>query len=62
MTKTERIKLRIAINRLHDDDGWDDGMTMLHQLLNPDWKNPLDMMRRIAYKDIASMIDGVDEE
>ena len=54
MTKKEKELVRKAINRLHDDDGWDDGIGILKGLLNPEWVNPLSGCKKVSYQDICN--------
>ncbi len=54
MTKNEKIILKKAINRLHDDDGWDEGISLLKRLIDPKWKNPLENVKKVSYLEICS--------
>jgi len=54
MTKKEKTLLKTAINRLHDDDGWDDGISILKRLINPNWVHPLSELKSISIYEVLS--------
>lgn len=41
MTKKERVLVKKAINLLHKDEGWDEGIGILKKLVDPNWKDYL---------------------
>lgn len=58
MTKKEKELIRKAINRLHDDDGWDEGISILKRLINPEWKSPLKDLKNVGLDVIFKLEDN----
>ena len=55
MTRFERKQLRRAISLLAAEDGYHDGMMLLHRLLNPNHKDPLDVLRTVELQDAGRL-------
>lgn len=55
MTLKEKSLIRKAINRLCDDDGWQDGIDILKKLINPDYVNIFEGCKIIKYNDIGEL-------
>ena len=55
MTKKEKEAVIKAINRLCDDDGWQDGIDILKKLVNKDYENPFVGMKKVKLTDICTV-------
>jgi hypothetical protein len=54
MTKKEKILIQKAIDLIHMDDNYEEGMDILKRLIDPKWISPIDNLRNIDLKTINS--------